>query len=293
MIYGIPEAKVIADSISQDGHRLTTIEAKIHRFILAELNTHRMFSRNSASSRAIPARKIRQMVVDDPAMPVWWGKNQAGMQAPEELIGLQKEDAINGWLKARDTAVLYHMELESIGLHKQITNRILEPWLWHRVIISATEWDNFFWQRYHKHAQPEMRAAAEFIHKVYSESTPVLRVKPTDTSIIGNVVGIKRAWHLPYITEVERESLLTLSELRAISVGRCCRVSYLNHDGVRDPEADIALYDKLISQFPGHWSPLEHVAVVTDAVDQTTRNFRGWRQLRGLVEPPVPKFKKG
>ena len=97
MSYSLPEARVIADSISTEGHRLTTIEAKIHRFVLAELNTHRVFSRNSASSRAIPAKKIRAMVLEDPAMPIWWGKNQVGMQAPEELEGLQKQDAIDLW----------------------------------------------------------------------------------------------------------------------------------------------------------------------------------------------------
>ena len=97
----VPEAKIICDSISPDGIRLTTMEVKMHRFILAEMNTHRIFSRNSASSRAIPVKKMLERVKTDPAMPVFWGKNQSGMGASEELSPLEKEEAIKQWLEAR------------------------------------------------------------------------------------------------------------------------------------------------------------------------------------------------
>ncbi len=280
MSYSVPTAKVIADSISPDGVRLTTIHAKIHRFVLAELNTHRVFSRNSASSRAIPTKKIRQMVVEDPAMPIWWGKNQAGMQANEELTGLELHRAHRIWLDLRDEAVSNHEEMEAIGLHKQIANRPLEPWLWHHVIISATEWDNFFHQRRHKDAQPEMRYAADAIFSAREASKPKL-------------VGYGE-WHLPYgdrfsIPGSSTQFLLSgfppdvqLEMLKKICVGRCARVSYLTHDGVIDIAADIALFDRLSGQDPGHWSPLEHVATPVDwtKTGAVRGNFKGWRQLR-------------
>lgn len=272
-----PEAKVVCDSVSVTGSRLTTIQAKIHRFVLAELNTHRAFSRNSASSRAVPARKLRQMVIDDPAMPVWWGKNQPGMSAEVELAGEEKQAAIGLWIEARDEAVSRHQKLEEAGIHKQLINRILEPFLWHHVIISATEWDNFFHQRVHKAAQPEMRAAATAIWEAYSSSAPV--VLDCDE------------WHLPFF-EGDRKCLRdgALYEAKAISAGRCARVSYLTHEGVRDTDKDVELFEKLKAQSPGHWSPLEHVARPQADVEFSMGNFTGWRQLRHIFEPVTTKF---
>src|ERR1035437_4854050 len=163
----IPEAKIICDSISPEGVRLTTMEVKIHRFVLAEMNTHRVFSRNSASSRAIPVKKLLERVKNDPAMPVFWGKNQAGMGAVEELDPDTKQMVLNVWLVARDQMVSAVEKLQNLGLHKQLTNRLLEPWLWHTAIISSTEWTNFFGQRCalnpetgQPYAQPEMHFAA-------------------------------------------------------------------------------------------------------------------------------------
>lgn len=277
LIYSKPEAKVIADSISESGHRLTTIQAKIHRFVLAEINTHRAFSRCSASSRAVPAKKLRQQVIDDPAMPVFWGINRPGMQAVGEADGNERQSFMDRWLIARDAAVVQHRNLEREGLHKQLVNRIIEPWLWHHVIISATEWDNFFWQRCHPDAQPEMRAAAEAIYAAYSESRP-------DLILHGE-------WHLPYITEGElADPTISTYNLQAISTGRCARVSYLNHEGVRDLSADVALYGRLVKQSPGHWSPLENVATPDDTGSAVCGNFKGWAQLRGIVAPAIVPF---
>jgi thymidylate synthase ThyX len=268
MNYSKPEAKVIADSISPAGVRLTTIQARIHRFVLAELNTHRVFSRNSASSRAIPMKKLRQSVIDDPALPVWWGKNQAGMQAETELVGAERDRAERLWLDVRDETVKNHEDLEAAGLHKQLANRILEPFLWHHVIISATEWDNFEKQRVHKDAQPEMRAAATAIIEARKASIP--KQIPYG------------GWHLPYTEGI----VGSLDELKAISVGRCARVSYLNHEGQIDIDADVKLFDRLTHQFPGHWSPLEHVATPMEPYSNVQRgNFIGWRQLRHEYEP--------
>ena len=298
----VPEAKIICDSISPDGIRLTTMEVKMHRFILAEMNTHRIFSRNSASSRAIPVKKMLERVKTDPAMPVFWGKNQSGMGASEELSPLEKEEAIKQWLEARDQAVKNVETLQNLNVHKQLANRLLEPWLWHTAIISSTEWTNFFGQRCivnpetnQPYAQQEMYAAAMAMQKAYYESTPKL-------------VGYCE-WHLPYITEEDiewvnkyfgigmylPEKIEMNSHLKKISAGRCARVSYLTHDGKRDPLEDINLADKLIAAKPMHPSPFEHVATPQDfdpnqpwwgeARDRCKGqnplgNFRGWAQYR-------------
>jgi hypothetical protein len=283
----VPEAKIICDSISPEGKRLVTMEVKIHRFVLAELNTHRVFSRNSASSRAIPVKKLLERVKTDPAMPVFWGKNQAGMGATVELDTVPKTVAIGQWLLARDQAIQTVNMLSDLGLHKQLTNRLLEPWLWHTAIISSTEWTNFFGQRCslnpetgQPYAQPEMHAAAMAMQKAFYESTP-------------NPVGYGD-WHLPYIQEEDREWVNKYfgvgmylpekdeikSHLKKISSGRCARVSYRTHDGKRDPLEDIKLADKLMSATPMHGSPFEHVATPWDFFMNRRGNFRGWQQYR-------------
>jgi thymidylate synthase ThyX len=295
-----PTAKIICDSISPDNIRLTTMEVKIHRFVLAELNTHRVFSRNSASSRAIPVKKILERVKTDPAMPLFWGKNQAGMGAVEELNETQKNEAIVQWLLARDQAIKTVESLLELGLHKQLTNRLLEPWLWHTAIISSTEWDNFFGQRCainpetnQPYAQPEMHYAAMAMQKAYYESTP-------------NYVNYGQ-WHLPYINEIDKEWCINsvnkewcsfnhvehtpIKSLQKISAGRCARVSYLTHDGKRDPLEDIKLAEKLYSATPMHPSPFEHIATPIDFNDllSVKGNFKGWRQYRHLFDNETVK----
>ena len=268
-----PEAKIICDSISPNGDRCTTMEVKLHRFVLAELNTHRVFSRNSASSRAIPVMKILERVNHDPAMPVWWGKNQAGMSAKEELSLADSITAQQIWLEARDNAVKAASALTVLGLHKQITNRLLEPWMWHHAIITSTEWTNFFSQRCHPDAQPEMNAAAMAMQLAYFQSTPKL--------IEYN------QWHLPYITDEDWRQIQASDqaphawrELKRISVARCARVSYLTHDGVRDIAKDLDLYDKLANAAPMHASPFEHVATPRHDNWSQRGNLKGWDQFR-------------
>lgn len=138
-----PNAKIILDSISNEGVRLTTVEVTAHRFVLAELNTHRAFSRNAASSRAIPTKKIRQRVLDDPAYPVVWGTNKPGMQAGEPLNDEDTDKAKEIWDYLRRASIFGHEKLEKIGLHKQWANRLLEPWMWITDIVSFTDIDNF------------------------------------------------------------------------------------------------------------------------------------------------------
>lgn len=274
---GGPYATIIADSISEQGHRLTTMECKFHRFILAEMNTHRVFSRNSASSRAIPYHKIRNRVVSDPAWPVHWGLEQKGMQSGSLMDDTKISSSKSVWADAKNNAVDAADLLSELGLHKSLVNRILEPFMWHTAIITSTEWGNFFNQRCHPAAQPEMKAIADQMQLAYYRSTPT-------PLAYGE-------WHLPYIARVDRaitdESTYASPTdkqryLMCISVARCARVSYLTHDGKRDHQADIDLYEKLLNS--GHWSPFEHVAtpVKADLVhyEDRTGNFVGWKQFR-------------
>ena len=283
-------AKVLADSLSPDNVRLTTMEVTFPRIVLAEFNTHRMFSRNSASSRAIPVKKMLERVINDPFLPVYWGKNQKGMQASEELSPEAKALALEQWLLARDNAVNVVKVLQEphIDLHKQIANRLLEPFLWHTVIVTSTEWENFWGLRCNKEAQPEIRIIAEMMRWEYNASVPMH-------------LSFDQ-WHLPLVSEQHElyDAGYDTNDLCRISVGRCARVSYLTHDGKREPEADVQLCERLWSS--GHMSPGEHVArpmtrddgekilhkmapVSVDVLDIDVRNifagnFRGWVQMR-------------
>ena len=268
---------LIADSINPVGNRLTTFELTYPRFVHAQLMTHRLFSRNAASSRAIPTKKLIDRVLENPVMPLFWGKNQSGMQAQEELQGADKERAIDEWLIARLEACKAARRLLELGVHKQIVNRVIEPWMFITVIVSATEYENWFHLR-QKDAQPEIAWVAGEMHELYTSRVPK-ELK------LGE-------WHLPYVELEDKHSPLyvdfrdtTLSRasiLRGISTARCARVSYLTHDGKRDPAADIALHDRLAES--GHWSPFEHVAEAFANRSFRSGNFFGWRQYRKLFE---------
>lgn len=261
-------AKIICDSVNAKYTRLTTMEITYPRFVHSEFMTHRVFSRNAASSRAIPIAKILQRVEDDPVFPVWWGKNQAGMQAEEQLVLPEQLEAREKWLAARNSALQHARDLAALGLHKQIVNRILEPWMWITVIVTSTDWENFFALRCHKAAQPELREIADMMFTAYMFGKGPRRL-------------LDGEWHLPYVDDSE---LNELSEtVLKVSVGRCARVSYLTHDGKRDPAEDIKLHDKLAAQDPGHWSPFEHVAQAQSDFPRC-RNFRGFLQYRAMVD---------
>lgn len=240
------EAKVICDSTSPGGIRLTTLELKFHRFILPEFNTHRMFSRNASSSRAIPIEKMIKQVQLSPAMPIHWGENQPGMQAGEEI---SPDIGKTIWNLSAYEASDGAKSLHNIGYHKQIVNRLLEPFQWMKVIVTATEWDNFFKLRLHPDAQPEIQELARCMKQAIGNSIP---------QELSN--GF---WHLPYVTTDEcdkwRFEDMDLQTLIKCSVARCARISYLNHDNSNpNIEKDIALADKLLAA--GHMSPLEHQA---------------------------------
>lgn len=263
-----PTARVIADSISDNGERLTTLEVHLHRFVLAEFNTHRAFSRNSASSRAIPVRREIERVRTAPAYPLEWPAEQRGMQGGAALSPAEQAAAIGVWDEARQAAIAGAERLQALGVHKSVTNRLLEPFMWQTIIVSATDWDGFFAQRCSPLAQPEIRAAAEAMRAAYFASTP-RRLGADD-------------WHLPYL---QADESLDLDVAKRVAAARCARVSYLTHDGRRDLAADLELYDRLVAADPPHASPLEHVARPRHRDEPARGNFRGWTQLRHLVLP--------
>lgn len=238
-------AKVLADSTNCCDNRLTTMELTFPRFVLAEFNTHRMFSRNAASSRAIPVEKMIEQVEKNPVIPIHWGKAQKGMQAYEVLDHDTSKDCKGVWLDSRTYAVQSVRYLLNFGLHKQIANRLLEPWMWITVIATGNEgaWNNFFALRCHHEAEPHIQKIAYMAREVRSQSTPQ---KLSDGQ-----------WHLPLIG-FEGDDLLSVDDQVKVSVGRCARVSYLTHDGRRDVQADIDLHDRLLAS--KHFSPFEHVA---------------------------------
>lgn len=266
-------ARVLLDSASAAGVRLTTLEVTFPRFVLAEFNTHRMFSRNSASSRAVPTAKLIERVERDPAIPLEWGLNKAGMSASDVLSDQAGEAATRAWLEARDDAVAHARELLDLKVHKQELNRLLEPFLWHTVIVTATEWENFFELRCAVNAQPEIREAALRMREAIDASGP-------------RVIGYGE-WHTPLLQE--DEAMLDVEIRKEISAARCARVSYLTHEGTREIAKDLELYERLKSD--RHLSPFEHVATPSEDTDFHA-NFRGWVQMRAAIdgrsEPRLP-----
>lgn len=254
--------KLLANYRAPSGCRLVTYELSLPRFVLAQLNTHRQLSRNAASSRAIPPAKLIALVENDPVLPVYWGQNQPGMVARAELPPAQIRDAMEQWRIGRDDALRCAQALAGMGVHKQITNRVIEPWMWARVVASATEWENFFSLRVADDAQPEFTQLAQRMALLY------YRVPPLDVP-----AGY---WSLPYVTEEERaEGNIPL--WKKVSTARVCRVSYLNHEGTREVEKDVVLHDRLMAE--GHWSPFEHIAAALPEANWHG-NFCGWQQYR-------------
>jgi len=264
-------AKVILHSINEsETNELMTMEVTFPRFILAEMNTHRMFSRNSASSRAIPTEKIIQRVLEDPFIPEAFLENVKGMQGGNELPEVKNSQAGWHWTGSRNAAIIAATELVKLNVHKQYVNRLLEPFMWHTCIISATEWSNFFAQRCHPDAQPEMQKIAYLMKEAYDNSTPALLKEG--------------GWHLPYVGwgsdfEYIDEYKPDDDVWKQVSVARCARVSYLQHDKQQSIQKDVDLYNKLVHGM--HWSPFEHVAQSGPA-NEASGNFYGWYQFRKM-----------
>lgn len=311
-------ARVLCDSVNAAGDRLTTMEVVIHRFVLAEFNTHRMFTRSSASSRAIPVEKQLAKIRDNPAWPLVWAAEQKGMQGGAELEGRDLADAQGLFHATRSTTLaLIEQYLEARSdkttrLHKSLINRLIEPFMWHTVIVSATEFENFFRLRCSPLAQPEIHRAADLMLAGYEppseELMAVLNIMEKAYRNSTPTFKAKGEWHTPLVDDEDWAwATNTFSSrekvgqaIRHISVARCARVSYLTHEGVRDQAEDVAMFGRLRDADPPHAAPLEHVATA-DLNNKThmtilhedgspTRhltlpklgNFLGWTQLRHL-----------
>jgi len=279
-------AKVIADSVSSvTGVRLITFELESARLIHSEFMTHRVFSRNAASTRAIPVKTMISKVWNDPFMPVWWGKNQAGMQAKEELAGFKLWLAKKAWVGCSKLACSMAWTLSKIGMHKQIAGRVLEPFTMIKIVMTSTELDNWYALRDHKDAQPEILELARAMKEAQDASTPK-KLFPGQ-------------WHLPYVKTVEQGTdatnakqfyydeegnEITLAQAIRISTSCCAQVSYRKNDP--SPEKADDIYDRLIHSNPPHMSPAEHQATpdFTCNSNKFTRNFRSWVQQRAHLE---------
>jgi thymidylate synthase ThyX len=294
------KADIVADSVAPSGIRLTTFVVTYPRFIHSEFMTHRVFSRNASSSRAIPVKKSIQMVKDNPVIPLAFTKNQKGMQGGEALEQEAHDKAVAAWLEGRDRAVEIAEKLADLEVHKQYANRILEPYAHITVVVSATDWDNFFALRCHSAAQPEIHALADLMYGLYFLN------KPRELK--------EGEWHLPFVSESlqSEEYHEVLSRTQSVegfemdvsfgwkfddtlikrSVARCARVSYLNHDGTSTTvEQDLQLYDRLLGQIPIHASPAEHQAMAIAHPEDRSGNFRGWVQFRKtLKNENIEKF---
>lgn len=270
-----PEVKIIADSICKQTYaRLTTFEVRYWRPLLPEMNTHRVFSRNAASSRAQSFSKRCDLVRIDPTFPSHWNAEQKGMVGGEEFSDDVKKIINEDIHKLARATANYLEELNSKieritgkSIHKQYLNRYLEPFCSTTQLISSTEWDNFFDLRCANDAQPEIKDVADKMKALLNEHHP-------------HVIPVGE-WHLPYITIAEQQ-MYNLETLRMMSVARCARVSYKAYDGKYNLEGDIRLYNQLLQN--GHYSPFEHVAQAITDIREDCANFVGWRQLRRDVE---------
>jgi len=305
-------AKIVADSISESGKRITTFELEYPRWILAELNTHRQFSRNSMSSRAIPVNKQIQQIIENPATPVFWGLNQSGMSAKEEHSNI---DACKGaWKAIAEGYAAFADVLKEQNLHKQIVNRLLEPFQRMKTVLTATEFDNFFKLRLAPDAQPEIQELARCMKEVMNKNTPeVLK---------------EGEWHTPYVNHWRDDTdnimyglyidkgqdhypikWLTTEEALSVSTSCCAQVSYRSIDNSYDKAMDV--YTKLgLNTEHSHLSPAEHqgtpivlgndcgyptypkgvtaIEPSKDIFSNTGKvwsgNFDGWIQHRQLIE---------
>lgn len=277
------KAEIIADSITPDGNRLTSFVVVFPRIVLAEFNTHRVFSRNSASSRAIPFKKMLERVETNPFIPLDWMKDHKGMQGSEFFDDEKGKDLEKFWLRARDRAIVMAKVLSEEGLTKQIVNRLLEPWMWHTVIVTATDWANFFALRAHEAAEIHIQHLANVMLAAYNESIPN-KIEPY-------------AWHIPFGDTFDEDRLADALDAHSwepnrgmgsemdqikikIATARCARVSYINYEGNDDYDSDVKLHDNLITM--GHMSPLEHCAQYLPGWRAKSGNFQGFRQYRKI-----------
>jgi len=289
------KAKIIADSVSAvNGKRITTFELEYPRFIHSELMTHRLFSRNAMSSRAVPIEKMLSFVRYEPALPVHWGINQPGMQAKDQLQSDEQKIVADLWQEAAQAAAYFASLLSDKGLHKQVVNRILEPFQLMKTVLTSTEYDNFFWLRKHEDAQPEIKELAERMYEQL-EWNKLLTVELDADD-----------WHTPYYQAGYwlKESETPLEDALAISSSCCAQVSYRVLDDSIEKARKV--YQRLVESTPVHASPFEHQATpmnfpvenngcgweegvthMTMNGEMWSGNFKSWIQYRQLIDGNV------
>lgn len=278
---------LLASKNAATGIWLYTWELTFPRCILAEVNTHRMASRNTASSRAIPSKKLRRTTIHDPFIPISVGAQQKGMQAGEEIQGMRRTSILFVWSVFRYFAVFQNWLLEKLGAPKQIANRVLEPWMWCVQVFSATDVKNLFLLRNHRMAEPhfhelarQMQAQVDY---VTDEGEQYTKQQKFDYQLALDICKIQilryGKWHLPYIRATEEE--LSIEQKQQLSIARCAQTSYtIPGEG---QQADIvkatSICDKLFGSQPMHLSPTEHVALALVNIAYAG-NFKGWMQYR-------------
>lgn len=263
-------AKIIADSLYK-GKRVTTFLLSYPRFIHSELMTHRVFSRNASSSRAVPVKKVLAKIWNDPAGFIHWGRNESGMVANEALTGIRLKAVQALWFGTGKLVCGMAYLASTLGAHKQIVNRMTEPWSHISVLVTATDFENFFHLRIAPDAQPEICKLATQMKTLYDSHLPFTREQGD--------------WHLPFILEEER-GYFPLTELKRMSAARCARLTYLTFDGKKDPNKDLELFGKLVGGGRIHASPLEHQCRPMEKGDsgKLFGNLQGWIQFRKEYE---------
>ena len=248
-------AKVVCDSINEQGIRLTTFEIEYPRIVMSEFNTHRSVSKNSSSSRAIPVSKMLEHTQTVNLKPVYFGSKKAGMQAGKELVGGDLINAKLFWESALFDAVTWATELDELGVAKEVTNRLVEPFQLVKAVCTATDWDNFFNLRLHPDSDPNICMLAYKMYQAMQESKPIeLKVDE---------------WHLPFVNvgwngkgemcyADDDFNFIELEQAIKLSAASCASVSYRT-EGMTLEKAD-KIFDMLIKAEVIHASPFEHLA---------------------------------
>lgn len=280
---GCSVSVIEASKSQKNSSALITFSLTYWRAIHSEFMTHRAFSRNAQSSRAYPTAKLLEKVRNNPAGPIHWGKNQPGMQAHEECDALiadphtgEMVDHDTAWERAAADAAGWAEAFSDAGYHKQVVNRLIEPFSTITTLVTATDYDNWYTLRAHADAQPEIQDLAYTMLQVLPSIQ--YRVLPQKS------LRDPRSWHLPFISMDERQQS-PIYDLLAMSAARCARVSYLTHDRENPTLAkDIDTYKKLVAAEPIHASPLEHQAY-NSGEPHSSANFKhGWVQHRRMLE---------
>lgn len=269
----VPSARVVADSVFDD-HRITSIEVTLHHFAVPgfDLRTCRSMAYNMASSAAIPVHDAIEQVDDAPALPLFWIADRVGSFGAPPLPTTKAESARSVWLAARDDALTAADTLNHIGVHRSLVNRLLEPFLPQTLLITATDWPDFYHRRQNL-ADPLMEAevveAATAMYRAHNNSSP-------EKLALGE-------WHLPYLEPWETQTLPVM-QANQVSVARCARAAHLTEARPLDAQEDLAIFHRLITATPPSLSLLEHVATPSTPGESSTGAFTGWHQFRYLHE---------